>query len=567
VYASINGESIAVTQLAAGSYTLAPPVDLGLGAHVVILGLIDAAGNIRQVTRTINVVDTTDPALTVATPSTVWHRTCAPMSYRADDAMSGVWDMRIVRSGGAVADSYTRTTPRTVSIPGDLSIDRSPCLVPPSSGTFSYTATSADYAGNDVTGASFDVRFDVTDPTASINVTNGAEYNVPRPELVLTADDAHSGIAAIAATLDGATITPSSVNGSTRSYQPATALSLGAHALAVTVTDNAGNVATLTRSFTIVDETAPAVTLEMPPSGAGSSTVTVGVDDGASGVDPDSWRVQVNNVDLIVQGTTTGLTFALPALVNGTHKVAIAVDDLDGNRTTRLVDYVVDNKNGVYPVTWEQTSAITVYDAPPIARRGSTYPVKAIVAFGGRAVPGTADVLKNGVVVASAPIAPTGAVSINIPIDDGTPLRIVAPRQPELSAQLIWSYDSAETCNGLPVAESGCEDDKTAPTVTVVAVQQPRGKLLRSKSATVRVTSSELGLVTLALPGAKATTKAVARQKATTVTLRLTPPILKALKKAQDAKKKTFVISLRLTATDARSNAIAPRTIRLSFKL
>jgi PKD repeat protein/glucose/arabinose dehydrogenase len=110
---------------------------------------------------------------------------------------------------------------------------------------------TVDYRATDATGnvsqvGSSTFKIDATAPAVTVTgVADGETYGDSTVRtLAWTATDATSGVAATSATLDGAAVTSGT---ELTSYE----MSLGEHTLAITSTDKAGNVTTVTTTFTI----------------------------------------------------------------------------------------------------------------------------------------------------------------------------------------------------------------------------------------------------------------------------------------------------------------------------
>lgn len=233
---TIEGGSAYIEQGASAadivSGTLAVAISGGVnsmvpGTYTVTYRATDAAGNTSTASRTVTVVDTTPPTVTVGGPG-------SPIEGNT--------------LGGATV-VFTSSASDTVS--GSLSttcLPASGSLFPV--GTTSVVCTATDGAG--LTGTkSFTINVvDTTAPAITLNgsatmtIEGGTSYVEPGA----TASDIVSG--GVAVTISGA------VNTSV----------LGTYTLTYRAADAAGNVATMTRTVTVVDTTAPVVTDAASPN-------------------------------------------------------------------------------------------------------------------------------------------------------------------------------------------------------------------------------------------------------------------------------------------------------------
>jgi hypothetical protein len=112
-------------------------------------------------------------------------------------------------------------------------------------GATSTSGTAVDNAGRTVGSGFLLVRIDKTLPSLSITSPTKAIYeNTVKLPIDWTASDSGSGIASQSATLDGSAVTKGQVI-------DLFLLALGGHTVAVNITDNAGNTASASASFSI----------------------------------------------------------------------------------------------------------------------------------------------------------------------------------------------------------------------------------------------------------------------------------------------------------------------------
>ncbi|MBB5802829.1 glucose/arabinose dehydrogenase/PKD repeat protein [Saccharothrix ecbatanensis] len=172
-----------------------------------------------EVTATVN------PAEPTGTDG--WWTTAPTVTVNAVDAGSGVASTEYRVDGG---DWKPYTAPFPVSGDGVHAVE--------------YRAT--DVRGNVSEPGSVQVKVDATAPTVKLTgLYDGVSYGHSEDKVVSwQGEDAASGVGSVTATLDGAPVT----SGATLSMHT---LALGAHTLALTATDKAGNKRELVVSFTV----------------------------------------------------------------------------------------------------------------------------------------------------------------------------------------------------------------------------------------------------------------------------------------------------------------------------
>jgi hypothetical protein len=191
-----------------------------LGSYIVTYSATDAAGNTGTATRTVNVVDTTAPVISVTgdNPATVeLGTTYTDEEATANDNVDGVL---------------------TVSTYG--TVDTSTI------GTYTLTYSATDSAGNTGTATRTVNVVDTTAPVITVRGDNQATV-----ELGATYTDA-------GATYDGGKNVPYSGTVDTST--------IGTYTLTYSVTDSAGNTGTATRTVNVVDTTAPIITSNLVSS-------------------------------------------------------------------------------------------------------------------------------------------------------------------------------------------------------------------------------------------------------------------------------------------------------------
>ncbi len=271
------------------------------GSYPVTYDVSDSSGNdAAQVTRTVTVVDTTAPVITLvgANPQTI-------------EAGSGY-----VELGATATDIHDGDL--TTSIVIDAS-----AVITTATGSYPVTYDVSDSSGNDAAQVTRTVT--VVDTTAPVITLVGAnpqtiEAGSGYVELGATATDIHDGDLTTSIVIDASAVI---------------ATATGSYPVTYDVTDTEGNdAAQVTRTVTVVDTTAPVITLV----GANPQTIEAGsgyVELGATATD-------IHDGDL-----TTSIVIDASAVITtatGSYPVTYDVTDTEGNdaaqvtRTVTVVD-------------------------------------------------------------------------------------------------------------------------------------------------------------------------------------------------------------------------------------
>jgi len=306
-----------------------------VGSYTLTYTSTDASGNASSKTRTVNVVDTTAPVITVTgdNPATVEYGT----TYT---------------DAGATATDASGTI--TVETNGEVNAEV---------GTYTLTYVAADASGNTATATRTVNVVDTTAPVITVLGENPAtvEYGSDYVDAGATAVDVRDGTVTVVSTSISSTTV------------------MGEQTITYTATDALGNSSTATRTINVVDTTGPVITI----TGDDPVTVEYGsdyVDAGATATDLRDGTVTV--VTTSTSSTTTlGLQYvfytATDSLGNETQVYrTINVVDTAGPVITILgenpvtveygSDYVdagataVDVRDGAVSVTTSSTSSSTV---------------------------------------------------------------------------------------------------------------------------------------------------------------------------------------------------------------
>ncbi len=295
IVATDNCSAVTVSQ------SPAPGTLVGLGPQTVTLTATDTASNSSTCTRTFTVIDVTAPVIT----------TCAANAQASAGAtcQANVPDMRsgVIASDvcGAVAVTQSPTAGTAVGI-----------------GPHTVTFTVTDGSSNTTTCTAIFTVVDTTAPTITscgsntqANANASCQATVPDMRAAVVATDNCSAV----------TVTQSPVAG--------TLTGIGPHTITFTVVDAASNAATCTRTFTVVDVTAPVITTCAPNAQASAGPAcTATVPDMRAGVVAADNCGTVTVSQVPAPGSSTGL---------GPHAVTFTVTDAANNTATCSATFTV----------------------------------------------------------------------------------------------------------------------------------------------------------------------------------------------------------------------------------
>ena len=360
------------------TYTTTGTVDTNvLGTYALTYTATDNSGNQATATRTVNVVDTTTPVITLIGDSQVNIEVGSAYTdagATATDNYDGDLSSQIVVVNNVdvnMLGSYTVTysvsdsssnaatvVTRTVNVvdqtaPTITILGGNQITIEAGSSYTDAGATATDNYNNDVTTditvtntvdpniiGSYTVTYTVSDASgnqATAVRTVIVEDSTP-PSITLVGSNPVSVEAGSSYSDAGATATDSydgDLTSSIATNNNVDINTVGSYTVTYTVTDSSGNTATATRTVNVADTTAPVITI----SGANPVDVDLGTtynDAGASATD-------ANDGDL-----TSSITVSsnVDTSTVGTYTVTYTVSDAAGNQATetRTVN-VVDNNN------------------------------------------------------------------------------------------------------------------------------------------------------------------------------------------------------------------------------
>lgn len=278
-------------------------VTLPSGSHALILRVTDAHGASSEDNLMVSVVDSTAPAV------------LCPMGTFASADGTGVARIPDVLASLVASDSCSTSA--------NLARSQSPLAgTVVGLGAHAILVTVVDGAGHQVSCTTTFTVTDVTPPTVQCPENNTASAD---EQGVAVVPDLLSGLVA------SDNCTAALALGKEQSPVAGTTLGLGTHAITVTVADAAGNRATCSGTFTVVDVTSPVV--ETPAE----VTCRTGTD--CQAVVPDlSLRTRATDNCTPVNELVFIQEPAAGTLVDrGSHPIRVTVTDLAGNATTRIV--------------------------------------------------------------------------------------------------------------------------------------------------------------------------------------------------------------------------------------
>src|SRR5262249_2722415 len=254
----------------------------------------------------------------------------------------------------ALIDSTDVTSSFTVSTSGASAMLQSALA----DGPHTVTAEIADLTGN-IGRTTNSVLIDTVKPQLAI-VSPAGPINISTPTALAQYSDSGSGINtnSVHVFLDGADVTGSFSVGNdstTGILAGGTGLGEGAHALRVTVTDKAGNVADTLSNF-FVDLTSPVATFTSPANdsfiNSTQPALTLEYSDSGSGILPSSIRVflqqgsgpetEITSLFAVGQNQASATIPASAPLAPGTYHLRAQLQDKAGNITNTTAAFEVD---------------------------------------------------------------------------------------------------------------------------------------------------------------------------------------------------------------------------------
>ena len=342
---TIDGEAIEGA-VDGNSLSYTPEAPLAEGDHTVTIRVTDPDGKMAEASVTFSVeLDHSPPVISQVSPLGVIWGDSTTLTVTAIDDQSGVASVSIALDGGDAVEGASR------DVEG-LALGQH---------TATATATNGDGFSDEYTWT-FSVALDEEAPSIGTQSPQGIVRSA-NPTVSVSAID-FSGIASIAISVmgsDGAAVdgdTAVDENGTAASFNPAGSLANDTYAVAVVVTDNAGNTATADWSFTVeanydttkpsVDVTSPhgIVRVANPTISVAASDVSDTAEEGLSGIASIDISLMTDAGEEVAGSTDMGDGSAsfMPAdsLDNGTYTASAVVTDNSGNVSAASWSFVVE---------------------------------------------------------------------------------------------------------------------------------------------------------------------------------------------------------------------------------
>ena len=319
---TLNGAVMANLTVTASavSYTPVNPLEAG-SEYTVKVSVADTAGNVAEVEWTF-ALETDPPIISDTTPTEVDDTGRPIVSAKFSDDGVGV-DMDSVGlsvDGEAVDEEVTE---------GSVSY-RSASVM--ESGTHTAMLTVADVAGN-VAEHSWEFIIEGAAPNITALAPSGT-INDDMPVLSASYEDSGTGIDvdSVALSLNGEVV-QADVTASQASFGVQQPLRPGVtYTVSVTVADEAGNVASESRTFQL-ETTAPRIS-GMKPTGTEQSidvAISANYSDSGSGIDQTTALMRVDGETVSATPSASGISYLATGLSKGTHTVSVEVSDQFGN--------------------------------------------------------------------------------------------------------------------------------------------------------------------------------------------------------------------------------------------
>jgi hypothetical protein len=317
-------------------------VGISLYAHPAVSGLVTDAWDdyVTLVRLDVTVDDPTPPGLGWVDGGGLldgaWHRGDVCATVAVADAQSGVGAVWLL--SGSVSSVWVAPRSGSQYQPGVGGAQPSLCLAVAAlgDGVHAGSVVADDVTGGRTVALPFTVHIDATPPGARL-LSPAAVAIDSRPAVELEVGDATSGVASVAAQIDGTSVPLELTGGRAGGRLPA-ALAYGAHELTWSIVDVAGNSSAGSAHFRVPDTTPPALGTPQPPNGSSLGngdvlTVAVAVSDDGSGVDPASGELALDGSPVEHVWQAGGVVHAVVAarLAPGLHHLVLEVADKAGN--------------------------------------------------------------------------------------------------------------------------------------------------------------------------------------------------------------------------------------------
>jgi Bacterial Ig-like domain/Bacterial Ig domain len=410
----VDRASLFTVRTTDASATLPSSLALSVGAHTLVISLQDHAGNQATATSQFT-VDLGTPQLQITQPvlGAYLKSTTPTISIQYSDSVGvNLSTLKVLINGADETSLFTKTnTGATAILPATSALPQ---------GATQIVAQIQNLAGTSAS-ASTSFNIDTTPPTISIAhpAPNSYHGSSTVDVIVQYTDDQAIDTTTLQVTLDGASL--SITKAQTSATGSLANVANGAHILAASIADLAGNVSTVQSTF-YVDTSIPTIHVDQPAPNAIVSTHTPQVSIDYSdilGVDTNALKVFVNGTDFTSlfsigpSGATAQLSGAA-TLSDGPNSITVQITNLAGTTATSSSTFTVDT----IPPT-------IVFQAPPAQTNSNTPIVTVAYSDSGSGVnPYSLKLTLDGADVSSL-IAPgatsaTGVLQVSPPLTDGT---------------------------------------------------------------------------------------------------------------------------------------------------
>ncbi|HEX2782298.1 MAG TPA: ice-binding family protein [Ilumatobacteraceae bacterium] len=260
VTVTVNGETLTATPASDGTWSATPVALLANATYAISAVVVDGAGNTGRFSQQLT-VDTVLPVISIDGGAAITTNDTTP-------TITGITDVAV---GQVVSIAMNRISPpatvnRTALVQADGTWNMTVNGLP--SGEWTVIATVTDPAGNH-NSATQTLSIDTTPPAATITGGLNALTNDSTPTILGTAEAGSIVIVSV----DGVALSGVTRNGVDWSVTYASIpLTLGAHNVAMSATDAAGNAASATQVLT-VDTIPPVISVNPGPATADFNSV------------------------------------------------------------------------------------------------------------------------------------------------------------------------------------------------------------------------------------------------------------------------------------------------------
>ncbi|NDW21292.1 BapA/Bap/LapF family large adhesin [Alteromonas hispanica] len=351
-----NTQTFTATVQANGSFSADVPVDLAEGDYTVEVTATDDAGNQNTAVDNNGTVDTTPPVINLDPVAS--GNDATPILSGTTDLPEGATITLVVTDAGGNVQNLTAT----VNADGTFSVEVPSALV---DGDYDVTASASDAAGNSTTvtdngninASAPDITLDAlgqtNDATPLISGTTNASVGAI---VTLTVTDSAGAVQTFTSTVQG--------DGTFSASVPSN-LAEGSYTVEAEVTDGAGNTGSDSETGGVVDTTSPAIDVADPGVGNDATPTISGTTDQPAGstvsitITDNAGNIQT--LTATVQGDGSFSVDVPATLAEGTYTIQATVVDEACNTASDAETGVIDTISPV--LTLDEPG--TVSDSTP----------------------------------------------------------------------------------------------------------------------------------------------------------------------------------------------------------